>query len=60
MLDLKQLSAQVQRRVRDPLPEKLWKYLPPFRPPSRLGAAPRPPAARRSGSNSRQPAARER
>ena len=41
MLDLRrQLSERVQRRLRDPLPEKLWKYLPPFRAPSGLAAAP--------------------
>jgi hypothetical protein len=39
MLDLRQLSARVQRRRRDPLPEQLWKFLPPFRSPPRGAAA---------------------
>jgi hypothetical protein len=46
MLDLQQLSERVQRRMRDPLPEKLWKFLPPFRSSPRDAATPTTAAAR--------------
>jgi len=39
-VDMAKLTRRIQRRVRDPLPEKLWKYLPPFPALPRLTTAP--------------------